>query len=214
MKRILCYGDSNTWGYEAGTGRRYPEDVRWTGVMQSDLGPGYTVIEDGLNGRTTAYDLGWKSVANGMDALGFTLVSQAPIDLAIVMLGTNDLNVQGALGFYKGLTALVRTIKNAQTVYNPSDRIFSDPEHPEILLISPVALGKGISEMESMVRDKYEDSLQFPYWTERVASELGVGVMHAGQFASVSQTDCVHIDPEGHRRLGHAVADRVRQILG
>ena len=53
MKRIVCYGDSNTWGYTPGTGARYPEDVRWTGRLQRALGPGYAVVEEGLNGRTT-----------------------------------------------------------------------------------------------------------------------------------------------------------------
>lgn len=54
-KRILCFGDSNTWGYDGQTGLRFAEDVRWTGVLQSLLGPEYTVLEEGQNGRTTVF---------------------------------------------------------------------------------------------------------------------------------------------------------------
>ena len=56
-KTILCYGDSNTFGYvPAGGGKWYPEDVRWTGVLQDDLGDAYRVIEEGCSGRTTDID--------------------------------------------------------------------------------------------------------------------------------------------------------------
>ena len=53
MYRILCYGDSNTWGYIPLTEKRYPPEVRWTGRLQRLLGPDYQVLEDGLSGRTT-----------------------------------------------------------------------------------------------------------------------------------------------------------------
>ena len=46
-KRIMCFGDSNTWGANPSDGSRYPEDVRWTGVLQQTLGEGYQVIEEG-----------------------------------------------------------------------------------------------------------------------------------------------------------------------
>ena len=55
MKRVLCYGDSNTWGYDPGTGKRYAPDVRWTGVLANRLGPDYQVLEEGLNGRATRW---------------------------------------------------------------------------------------------------------------------------------------------------------------
>ena len=64
MKTILCYGDSNTYGYNPVTGGRWPEDIRWTGRLQQLLGDEYKVIEEGCNGRTTMYKApgeGWKS---------------------------------------------------------------------------------------------------------------------------------------------------------
>ena len=78
MKTILCYGDSNTYGYDPSTGFRYPADVRWTGVLKRLLGPDYTLIEEGCNGRTTVFDdplEGWK---NGLDYLKPCLNSHHP----------------------------------------------------------------------------------------------------------------------------------------
>lgn len=91
MKTVLCYGDSNTYGYNPVNGLRYPQDVRWPGKLQSLLGNGYQIIEEGCNGRTTVFDdplEGWK---NGLDYLRPCLNSHKPVDIVILMLGSNDL---------------------------------------------------------------------------------------------------------------------------
>ena len=67
MKNILCYGDSNTWGFIPVEGERYPRSIRWPGAMQALLGEGYHVMECGLNGRTSAYDNPYAPMMNGMD---------------------------------------------------------------------------------------------------------------------------------------------------
>ena len=94
MKRILCFGDSNTWGYEPATGNRYPEDVRWPGVLARELGGGFRVIEEALNGRTTVREDPVEENKNGMDYLRPCLESHAPLDLVIVALGINDLKAR------------------------------------------------------------------------------------------------------------------------
>ena len=91
MKTILCYGDSNTWGYVPGSGKRYVENQRWTGVMQNLLGDSFRVIEEGLNARTTVLDDPTRAFRNGKEYLIPCLDSHAPIDVIILMLGTNDL---------------------------------------------------------------------------------------------------------------------------
>ncbi len=91
IKTILCYGDSNTWGYIPATAGRYPPDVRWPGVMRKLLGEKYNVIEEGLNGRTTVWEDPYKPGRNGLELLIPILDSHNPIDLVVVMLGTNDL---------------------------------------------------------------------------------------------------------------------------
>ena len=84
MKRILCYGDSNTWGFTPATGKRYAPDVRWPGVMQSTLGADYAVWEDPF-----------APCRNGLEGIGYGLLRAKPLDLVVLMLGTNDL-LQGA----------------------------------------------------------------------------------------------------------------------
>ena len=74
MIRILCYGDSNTWGYMPGTGERYSEDIRWPMIVQKHLGNGYTVIENGINGRTTCFENGWGEAKNGREGLAHATV--------------------------------------------------------------------------------------------------------------------------------------------
>ena len=93
MKTILCYGDSNTYGYNPVTGGRWSEDIRWTGRLQQLLGDEYKVIEEGCNGRTTMYKApgeGWKS---GLEYLKPCLNSHKPVDAVVMMLGTNDLKM-------------------------------------------------------------------------------------------------------------------------
>ena len=68
-KSVLCFGDSNTWGY---------------------VDP-YHVIEEGLNGRTTVFDEPFRDGRNARTTLLAVLETHAPLDLLIIMLGTNDL---------------------------------------------------------------------------------------------------------------------------
>ena len=94
MKNILCFGDSNTWGYSPADGTRYPLDIRWTGVLQKSLGADYRIIEEGLNGRTTFINEDERPLRSGSDVLQILLESHRPLDFVIIMLGTNDLKVE------------------------------------------------------------------------------------------------------------------------
>ena len=95
MKSILCYGDSNTWGCIPLQGpdpaRRFPPGTRWPGVLRRELGDGYWVVEAGLSGRTTVWDDPLEPHRNGRKLLLPTLLTHQPLDLVIIMLGTNDL---------------------------------------------------------------------------------------------------------------------------
>ena len=77
--RVLCFGDSNTWGYIPGTGGRYASDVRWTGVLKQLTG--FEVIEEGLNGRTTAFTDAVEPYRSGLDYIAPCVMSQMPLDL-------------------------------------------------------------------------------------------------------------------------------------
>lgn len=87
---ILCFGDSNTWGYRPDRKGRFDENTRWTGLLQQKLGPEYHIIEEGLCGRTTIFQDELRENRRGLDMVGATVEIHNPIDLMIIMLGTND----------------------------------------------------------------------------------------------------------------------------
>ena len=122
QKRILCYGDSNTWGFLPGGAGRLCADQRWTGVCRRELGADYTVIECGLNGRTTIYDNPNVKFRNGADALPFALLENMPLDLAVLMLGSNDSkginwDAEGFANEYEALVQSYIDMDSRPTVY-------------------------------------------------------------------------------------------------
>ena len=174
MKNILCFGDSNTWGYEPLVARRYPTDVRWTGVLQKSLGSDYRVIEEGLNGRTTFISEDERPLRSGSDVLPIILESHRPLDLAIIMLGTNDLKLEFNLTvaeIAQGAKTLCELVMNSE---------YLEDHPPEILLISPTHIGHNIlpEEKEFFVQARGK-SLQFVEHFEKVAAELGVHFLDA-----------------------------------
>ncbi|MBR6228562.1 MAG: acylhydrolase, partial [Eubacterium sp.] len=139
MKTVLCYGDSNTYGFDPRTGFRYPEGIRWTSRLAAQLGEEYRVIEEGCNGRTTIFDdplEGWK---NGLDYLKPCLNSHKPVDIVILMLGSNDLKETfhaSPAGIADGAGVLVKTIQE----FTQEKQGFV----PKIILVSPPEIGEDI----------------------------------------------------------------------
>lgn len=216
MKRILCYGDSNTWGNMPGFGTRYPKDVRWTGILARELGEEFEVIEDGLNGRTTVFDDPYMDFRNGKKGLGYSLCANSPIDLVILSLGTNDLKYTGAVGAYKGVEELLHYMTAAEVVCNyatSGGKIF--PNGLKVLVISPIALHQEIATRrpESSVFDKYGESVKFGPYFKAITEKYGAYFLDAAQYAQPSETDCVHMEPDSHERLGYAIAAKVSEIF-
>lgn len=214
MRRILCYGDSNTWGHLPGARTRLPEEKRWTGVVAGLLGENYIVLEDGLNGRTTVFDDPYTEYRNGKKGLGYSVCAQAPIDLLILSLGTNDLKYTDAIGSSKGLDELLRMLSYENAYFDSAgDTVFRD--QIRILVISPIFLHPQIDSLrpESSVRDKYEESTKFSYHFAKVAEARNAYFMDAAMYAQPSIIDCVHMDEQAHARLGVAVAEKIREIF-
>lgn len=212
-KRILCYGDSNTWGYTPLTGERYDSDTRWTQILARELGEGYTVIEDGLGGRTTVFEDPHVPCRNGREGLPYALLTARPLDLVIVMLGTNDLPHTNAFGYSRGLSEIVHRILNAGVFYKDSSRIF--PEQPKVLLVSPIRLHPDIDRImpESGYRGRYAESCRFGEFTRQVAESYNLPWLDAAEYAAPSDADGVHMLPEGHMALGKAIAKKVAEML-
>lgn len=213
MKKILCYGDSNTWGFIPTTGQRYASDVRWTGVLGELLGPDYEIVEDGISGRTTVWDDPFHLSRNGLDGLGYGLLRAKPIDLVVLMLGINDLYYTDAFGYYRGLSQIARRILGAEEFYHDSSPMYK--EKPKLLLVSPVIMHPNIGKIrpELNLGDKYEEACKFAAYTKQLAEELNVPWMDAAEYASASEADGLHLTPEGHTALGKAFAEKIRTIL-
>ena len=212
MKNILCFGDSNTWGFTPGTGVRYAPDVRYTGVLQTALGADYHVIEDGSNARTTVYEDPWTPWRLGKDALPIALVAHKPLNLLILNLGTNNLKFTDAYGASKGaetlisLTTLVQARKESSLVF---------PNGIQILLVSPIEMDPVVAnDPFGSLRNGAEESKKFAYYYKHVAEAKDVHFFDAATVAVPSKVDGIHMEPESHRALGLALADKVREILG
>ena len=135
-KRILCFGDSNTWGAIPLSEGRYPADVRWTGVLQRALGEGWTVVEEGHGGRTSVWDDPVEGKPSGLSYLMPCLDSQAPLDLVVLMLGTNDTKERfgcGAEMIAMGMRRLIAAVGHMNNELLPP---------PPVLLISPIHMSE------------------------------------------------------------------------
>jgi len=214
MKKILCFGDSNAWGFTPVTGERYPKDVRWPGVAQAILGDGYFIIEETLPGRTTVHDDPYRMLMNGKDALGCALLTWSPLDMVIIALGTNDLKFTTAVGAARGAQTLVRNAKRCDEKYDSFVTVF--PAGPKILLASPILVGGNVAGVNpgTLFPDGHAESRLFARHFKRVAAEEGVAFIDSAKYGWPSDKDCVHMDPEAHRAMGEAMAKKIREMLG
>ena len=204
---VLCYGDSNTYGYNPANGMRYPEDVRWTGRLQKLLGENFRVIEEGCNGRTTVFDdplEGWK---NGLGYLKPCLNTHKPVDFVILMLGSNDLKEVFCATpeeIADGAGTLVRVIQE----FTEAKQGFV----PKIILVSPPEIGEGIRNSAfygSFLENAVGRSREFPKWYRKTAEKYGCIFFDAAKYIKPSAKDSLHLSAEAHREL----AEQLYKVL-
>jgi len=208
-KVVVCFGDSNTWGASPDGSGRFPPDVRWTGVLQSELGGGYKVIEEGLNGRTTNIDDTIEEDRNGRRHLPSLLESHHPFDLIVIMLGTNDLkqrNNRGAADIAQSAAKLADLAR--KSMCGPGG------DAPRVLLMAPPATVEAGHGLDALFAGSVEKSRQFPGQYAFWADAVGVDFLDAGSAIVSSPIDGIHFDPEAHATLGKTVAAKVKTILG
>ena len=216
MQTILCFGDSNTWGYDpsstaaAGYPVRYAPEIRWTGALARQLGTGYRVVEEGQNGRTTVHD-DPTAIAprNGRLALPTLLESHKPIDIVVVMLGSNDLKTiyhvpPGDIAAGAGL--LVKMI--LQSDAGPGNTA------PRVLLVCPPPVGDltGLPELNAKLAEGRHKSLALPDFYQAVARQLGVSYLNSQDIIVPSPVDGLHLEASEHMALGRAIAVALRKM--
>ena len=218
---ILCFGDSNTWGC---VGRwqesllpppRYDEEHRWPDVMAKELGEGYNVVTDALCGRTTIYT--HRDEGPMYSAEPYMLACMrchSPLDLMIIMLGTNDIYNYPPLNpdnIGDGMRKLVTMAQSSQWG--------REHQAPRILIIAPIEVKKPSPNGRQLVYAKYRQeegvalSKLFPSVYKKIADEMGCGFLNAAEFAVPCDADGLHMDEHGQISLGKAVAKWVKENL-
>lgn len=212
IKHIVCFGDSNTHGYCAVTGGRFNEEERWTCLLQKQLGDDYLIIEEGLSGRTTSFPDPIHEGLAGIDYIYPCLMSHEPVDLLVIMLGTNDTKARfgsSAACIALGLKRLVaKAIATTDCWRNGQ---------PHILIVTPKnidkryeqteiakTMGSGCAEKSEGLADEYQ----------KIADLMGCSYLDANTVVTEqNHIDFMHLTSEGHQELADALAAFIPTLL-
>lgn len=205
-KRILCFGDSLTWGFNPVDCSRFDDDVRWTGVLQKLLGDEYRVIEEGQNGRTISSDDPIEGEKNGLTYLIPCLDSQVPLDAMTIMLGTNDLKTRFGFsaadiaGEMDKFLAKVKLFNDAVLAGNMKVILMAPPHIPDDMQMSPYGDSFGYGEGKTK-------SEQLAMYYEKLAEKYQITFLDTSKFVKVGLTDSLHIEEDQEALLAKAVYD-------
>ncbi len=203
--RILCIGDSNTWGYNPENGQRFAK--RWTRVLAEQM-PENEIIEEGMNGRTLLSVDPFMKERCGITGLKILLMSHKPIDLVVIMLGTNELKI-----FYKcsaeyiadGVEEFIKVIQD--------EELWQRFKVPKILIVSPVTIRDELIENGAIFgefnKKSVMESKRMAEAIENVCKKYDADFMDAAEFAEASLTDYVHLDEDNHAKLAHAIKEKI-----
>ena len=206
MKQILAFGDSNTWGLIPGSKpqERYPWGVRWTSLLQKKC-EGIRVIEEGLCGRTTAFEDDLRPGRKGVSALPGILESQSPLDAAIIMLGTNDCKKIYGIAPYtigQGMELCLDELEK----YLPAEKI---------LLVSPLHLGEEVWRPEKDPEfdpESVRTGRQLKEVYEKIAARRGNHFLAASDYVTANSADDEHMDENGHREFAEVIHKKLKEM--
>jgi lysophospholipase L1-like esterase len=211
MKSILCFGDSNTWGYDPATKTRFSRDKRWTGLLQKYLGSEYYIVEEGLNGRTTnidekeEYNLGYfRKNRSSLDLLPGLIESHYPLDLIVVMLGTNDLKSN----FNRSANQIASDMKLVcQSII--SNECFNSKS---LLLISPTH----IEENSDIILDSFintnHKAMALASLYKDISHELCIDFLDASKIVKINTIDGIHWDATQHKDFALALSETIKAL--
>ncbi len=209
---VMCFGDSNTHGTCAMTGlndkRRLSREARWPGVLAGNLGAGWHVIEEGHPGRTCAHDDPVEGAhKNALRILPALLETHCPLDLVIIMLGTNDLKARFCVPASDIALSCERLIGEVLcSAAGP------DQDAPHILIVSPAPIEE-VGFLGDMFAGGAAKSRLLAANLADVATRNRVGFFDASKVAEVDMRDGIHLTDKSHETLGRALADAVREIF-
>lgn len=212
IKHIVCFGDSNTHGYCARTGGRFSEEQRWTCLLQKKLGEEYLIIEEGLSGRTTCFSDPIHEGLCGLDYIYPCLMSHEPVDLLVIMLGTNDTKERFAssaaciaLGLKRLVEKAIATVDcwrggKANILIVTPQNIHRNYAHTEIA----ETMGNGCAEKSEKLAEEFR----------KIAELTGCHYLDGNKVISAEPNDIdyMHLTEEGHRQLAEALAEEIVTI--
>jgi lysophospholipase L1-like esterase len=221
-KRILVFGDSNSWGFAPRAAAeltiRYDASTRWPAVMAARLGSAVELVEEALSGRTTDLDdhqIDLPSAHlrgatfNGAKLLPAILASHLPLDLVIIMLGTNDLKTRFNRSAHQIATAALGLVRLIEECEGGVETIYPTPK---VLLLAPPPLGTRFYEPEQWA-GSHEKSLELGSALRDAAAVANLPFLDAGEVIATDGIDGIHFTPEAHLKLGEAVAKKVFLVL-
>ena len=207
-KRILLYGDSNTWGYISGSdNERYDEETRWSCLLQKELGEEYVIVEEGQCGRTTVWTDPIENRMSGLDYLWPCLDSQSPLDLVVIMLGTNNLKT-----YFANTPEDIRDSMARLLDVVAFSQFGREHRAPQVLLAAPVHV-KAVPHEPAFGPRAEENSKRFGPLYRELAKKRGIAFLDASRYAYPADADGLHIARECHPNLARAFAEKIREIL-
>lgn len=211
-KRILCYGDSNTWGWVpmAMGMERFSVTERWPGILQDLLGKNYEVIEEGLGARMTMFDDPRPELPerNGLKTLPIILETHLPLDLVILMLGTPDTKEMMNLSseeIAQGICELIKTIKNY--------KILKGANKPQVLVVVPPLVKEEADFAAKLFKGGFVKARGLVEAYKKVAESEGVFYLDPTEEIKVDENDGVHINVENHQKLAKLIYKKIVKIL-
>lgn len=210
-QRILCYGDSNTWGWvPLGLGlQRYSIEKRWPGILQGLLGKNYEVIEEGLGGRTTMFDDPRPEFPdrNGLKILPIILETHLPLDLVILMLGTTDTKEMLHLSSGKiveGMQGLVRAIK--------THKVLNGFSVPRILIVVPPLVKEETDFALELFKGASQKTTELIEAYKKLAESEQVFYLDPTALVKVNNAEGLHLDLESQQKLAELISEKIRKI--
>lgn len=212
-KTIVCFGDSNTHGYNPENGKRFTREERYPCLLEQYLGRGYHVLEEGLSGRTTVFEDPLTEGLSGLSVITPCLLTHEPVDLLILMLGTNDTKERFMVNgenIAAGLERLAKKAINTKDAWKEGI--------PNILIISPVPIEKAYESSfaaNTMGKHCSEKSKDLAFYYQRTASLLNCHFLDAGSIPGmqVHPNDSMHLTKKSHDILANKLSSLIPSLF-
>lgn len=209
---VLCYGDSNTWGQKPDKSGRYAADARWTGVLQQQLGKEYYIIEEGLSSRTTDLDYDRRPGRNGKTYLEPCIDSHNPLDIVIIMLGSNDFKME----FSRSVTEIADALDSLVSIVQERTKT-NNGATSKVILVSPILVDDTAPRFAEFYTGYYDHnsvakSRELAAVVQQVVAERDCAFIDAGTVAHPGE-DGLHFSAESHPALGKLLANTIRSLM-